>query len=363
MTFKLGLFENPYVDESAAGTIVRSTDNLTKGFNAMKRAIVLVDNRPHEFPPPATGFFAPPDPAPPVMPLRGTIEEAQRCGAGSTQNQGRVCVDDDFCGGATDSCTDVGGYALNDWDLDGTVEVYFDGIDDHIVVAAPTDPMAGILGGYDYTSTGDGTTTVDVVEVTDITEADIAVLRIGARRGSYFGLDAGVPLSFDGPFPGTMSEGSLGASIQDRNRVLDALRVRDGYTDSDGDAVAASNPDLRIALVMYMDRPGIVEPFIQGMATLDETLGEPGSYPLVSDVANHDPQGDAGVDAFLVDFGATDRALLDVLFDVNHNGVEYLQARLPMELPSSDEAVEAQYEDLPADSLDPTFTIGSGRGY
>jgi len=34
-----------------------------------------------------------------------------------------------------------------------------------------------------------------------------------------------------------------------------------------------------------------------------------------------------------------------------------------MELPRSDAAVEAQYEDMPGDTLLPTYSLGAGMGY
>jgi len=136
-----------------------------------------------------------------------------------------------------------------------------------------------------------------------------------------------------------------------------------------GAAIAATNPTLKIVVVMHMDRPGIVKPFVNGLKTLDETAGVPGSYPLISDQANvnqiaattSSATAKAGVEALVVEFGAFDRAVLDVLFAKNPMaGWTYGQARLPMELPSSDEAVSAQYEDLPADSWAPTYALGSG---
>ena len=112
------------------------------------------------------------------------------------------------------------------------------------------------------------------------------MLRITARKGAYFGLDAGVPLSFDGPLPSGSTDSTIAPAIKDRNRVIDLFRARDGYTDSTGAAVAATNPTLKIVLVVHIDRPGIVKPFINGLVTLDETPGVAGSYPLVSNEAN-----------------------------------------------------------------------------
>lgn len=332
MSFKLGLFENPYVDATAPH--VRSPANLEAGFIAQKKAIVLLSNRAHDQGGNQAARF---------LPIDGTrFQDAN---------------DDDV--------PQVGEY-IDDTNADGTIKVWFDGVVDSIV-ADPEEPddmtaVAG-YGEYDYTAAGSATS-LPIVQATGLADADIAILRITARKGSYFGLDAGVPLSFDGAFPGQSNDGSIRNSIVDRNRVIDAFRVRDGYTDYEGNAVAATNPNLRIVLIMHFDRPGIVKPFINGLTTLDELPGEAGSYPLVSDEANIEQGGGKGVDAFLVEFGAIDRAVLDFVFNQNvptsPEGYRYGEAVLPMEIPSSDAAVEAQFEDVPADSLDPTFLMGSG---
>jgi beta-glucosidase len=57
-------------------------------------------------------------------------------------------------------------------------------------------------------------------------------------------------------------------------------------------------------------------------------------------------------------FGASDRALLDVIF-----GKGKPEGRLPFELPSSMEAVRNQFEDVPYDSKDPLFKFGFGLSY
>jgi beta-glucosidase len=328
MSLKLGIFENPYVDAAAAPTIVRSEQNLRDGFEAQKKAIVLLRS--------ATLAGAR------YLPVSGTrYSDANANGA-----------------------PDVGEYHC-DTDGDGVVEVYYDGVVDDLV---GTDIYSPFLGDYDYTSAA-AAPAIAVTRVVTAAEADIAILRITARKGTYFGLDAGVPLSFDAPFPGAQTDNGLGAAVKDAHKVIDLFRVRDGYTDSTGAAVAATKPTLKIVLVMHMDRPGIVKPFVNGLRTLDETPEVPGSYPLVSDEANINPgivttstpTAKAGVEAFLVEFGAFDRALLDFLFAKNPiAGWTYGAARLPMEIPSSDAQVDAQYEDLPADSASPTFGLGAG---
>ena len=161
-----------------------------------------------------------------------------------------------------------------------------------------------------------------------------------------------MPLSFDGPFPGQMSDSNLASAISDRNKVIDLFRIRDGYTMADGTVVPASNPQLKIILVVHLDRPAILKPWVNGLTTLDEVDGA-GSYPLVSVEANVNQtivtadkataNAHVGVDTLLVDFGAFDRAVLDFIFKRNAiAGWTYGAARLPVELPSSDAAARRE---------------------
>ncbi len=62
-----------------------------------------------------------------------------------------------------------------------------------------------------------------------------------------------------------------------------------------------------------------------------------------------------GCSAVVAVFGASDEAVLDVLF-----GRARPEGRLPFELPSSMEAVRAQLPDVPGDSPDPLFGFGHG---
>ena len=62
--------------------------------------------------------------------------------------------------------------------------------------------------------------------------------------------------------------------------------------------------------------------------------------------------------ALLATFGVSDEALLDVL-----TGKHPPTGKLPFEMPSSMDAVRAQLEDVPHDSKDPLFPIGSGLTY
>jgi beta-glucosidase len=62
--------------------------------------------------------------------------------------------------------------------------------------------------------------------------------------------------------------------------------------------------------------------------------------------------------ALIANFGVSDAALLDVI-----TGVATPQGKLPFELPSSMQEVEAQHSDLPHDTRHPLYRIGYGRSY
>ena len=70
------------------------------------------------------------------------------------------------------------------------------------------------------------------------------------------------------------------------------------------------------------------------------------------------PEINAKAKGLLADFGASDAALLDVIFGKAKPG-----GHLPFELPSSMEAVKNQKEDVPYDSKDPLYKFGSGLSY
>ena len=70
------------------------------------------------------------------------------------------------------------------------------------------------------------------------------------------------------------------------------------------------------------------------------------------------PEINQNAKALLVNFGSNDRALLDVVFGKYKPG-----GHLPIELPSSMEAVRNQKEDMPYDSKYPLYKFGSGLSY
>jgi beta-glucosidase len=70
------------------------------------------------------------------------------------------------------------------------------------------------------------------------------------------------------------------------------------------------------------------------------------------------PEINAKAKGLLADFGASDVAVMDVIFGKDKPG-----GHLPIELPSSMDAVRAQKEDMPYDSKDPLYKFGYGLSY
>ena len=70
------------------------------------------------------------------------------------------------------------------------------------------------------------------------------------------------------------------------------------------------------------------------------------------------PEIAAAAAGLIANFGASDAALLDVVF-----GRFAPTGKLPFEMPSSMEAARAQAPDLPGDSKDPLFRFGDGLTY
>ena len=138
-----------------------------------------------------------------------------------------------------------------------------------------------------------------VVESLD--NADFAILRLGTPFQPKTGM---------GMFASFFHEGDLDFKGDDKTRVLDVL---------------TKIPTL---VVMDMDRPAVIPEIAEKSAAL------------------------------LAAFGASDVAVLDVIF-----GRFAPTAKLPFELPSSMEAVRNQKEDLPYDSENPLFPFGFGLTY
>ncbi|RIK42571.1 MAG: beta-glucosidase, partial [Chloroflexi bacterium] len=99
-----------------------------------------------------------------------------------------------------------------------------------------------------------------------------------------------------------------------------------------------------------------------GAEELTRILGIARRVPTIVDIYLERPavlpEIATGCAALVANFGASDGAVLDVLF-----GRHAPEARLPFEMPSSIEAVWRQFPDVPYDSADPLFRFGHGLTY
>ncbi|MET4783562.1 glycoside hydrolase family 3 N-terminal domain-containing protein [Glaciihabitans sp. UYNi722] len=151
------------------------------------------------------------------------------------------------------------------------------------------------------------------------------------------------------------------------------LRVyTEGLTDTTltGYAVIVTDPaDADVAIVRiqapYDPRTGGVAPYFHAGSlefspdTLTRLRALADTVPTVVDVYLDRPALLAPITGLattvLVDYGASDDAVLDVLF-----GVTSAHGKLPFDIPSTPEAVIAQASDVPFDSANPLFRFGHG---
>lgn len=262
LAFKVGAFENPYVDETEAETTINSYAD--DAHEAMMRAFTLLKN------------------ADDILPLDDSTED---------QNE------------------------------TAGIQVYFDGLDDGAI-----DDYTALVSGFE--------------SVTDIAEADYAIIRVSARWGNYFGLDGGVPLGYRDPIKvydpeanapsdeDSIAEG-MGGTAADNNAAGNAI------ADVIEAAVAAkeTNTNLKLILAVSTYRPFIIDEYL------------------------------SSIDVLAAEFGMTDEALLDMVFQMRDGEVDASiqpEGTLPMEIPSSQDAVYAADEDVPHDSANPTFEVGDG---
>ena len=132
-------------------------------------------------------------------------------------------------------------------------------------------------------------------------EADLAILRIETPW---------YPVESDNPFARAFHHGDLDFKGEARAEILALLEA------------------VPTIVVLYLDRPAVI------------------------------PEIDQAAKALLVEYGASDAAVLDVVF-----GRAAPEGRLPFELPRSMEAVRNQKPDLPYDSDDPLYPFGFGLSF
>jgi beta-glucosidase len=137
--------------------------------------------------------------------------------------------------------------------------------------------------------------------VSNPAEADIAIIRIKTPW---------IPVETQNFFAKTFHHGDLDFKGEVKDSILTLLKTVPTIVD------------------LYLDRPAVI------------------------------PEISAQSKALIANYGASDAALLDVLF-----GKYKPEGKLPFELPSSMEAVRNQKEDLPYDSKDPLYKFGFGLSY
>jgi beta-glucosidase len=132
-------------------------------------------------------------------------------------------------------------------------------------------------------------------------DADIAIIRI---KTPWY------PVETQNSFAKTFHHGDLDFKGAEKDSILTLLKTVPTVVD------------------LYLDRPAVI--------------------PEISKLSR----------ALIANYGASDAALMDVLF-----GKFKPEGKLPFELPSSMEAVRNQKEDLPYDSKDPLYKFGFGLSY
>jgi beta-glucosidase len=132
-------------------------------------------------------------------------------------------------------------------------------------------------------------------------DADVAIIRLNTPW---------YPVNTANPFAKMFHHGDLDFKGAQRDSILQLLHTVPTIVD------------------IYLDRPAVI--------------------PEISKAAK----------GLLADFGASDAAVLDVIFGRANPG-----GKLPIELPSSMEAVRQQKEDVPYDSRNPLYKFGFGLSY
>jgi beta-glucosidase len=172
---------------------------------------------------------------------------------------------------------------------------------------------------------------------TSLQEADVAVLRVtrggnpaGGGRGRRGAGAQGVP----------EGRGREGRAAGQRGGAAPGGRGGFGDLQTRGEPIDLTFPveQLRTLRTVTQARPTVVAVYLDRPYVIPEIARE--SAALVGH------------------FGVTDAALLDVL-----TGVAAPSGKLPFEMPSSMDAVRAQKEDVPYDSVAPLFRFGHGLTY
>ena len=167
---------------------------------------------------------------------------------------------------------------------------------DAAVLPLPTEALKVYVEGIDSSAVSEYAVIADSPE-----EADVAILRINTPW---------YPVESDNPFAQGFHHGDLDFKGERKQEILDLSHA------------------VPTIVVIYLDRPAVIPDIVESAS------------------------------AVIADYGASDRAVAEVLF-----GIARPEGSLPFELPSSMEAVRNQNEDVPSDSQSPLFESGFGLAY
>jgi beta-glucosidase len=167
---------------------------------------------------------------------------------------------------------------------------------DAAVLPLPTETLKVYVEGIDASAVSKYAVIAEAPQ-----DADVAILRIDTPW---------YPVESDNAFARGFHHGDLDFEGDRKQEILDLLHA------------------VPTIVVIYLDRPAVI--------------------PDIAESAS----------AVIADYGASDRAVAEVLF-----GIARPEGSLPFELPSSMEAVRNQNEDVPGDSESPLFESGFGLVY
>lgn len=198
------------------------------------------------------------------------------------------------------------------------------------------DAATEIVGNAEFMAAGELAQRKAIVLLKNSTVEDATILPLRGRPKIYTeNIDAETAGAY----------GQVVAAIEDADVAI--LRIKAPYEQRDGGFLERlfhagdldfKEPELSRILATLKRVPTVVEIY----------LDRPAVIPEIAEASA----------ALLASFGASDAAVLDIVF-----GRFKPTATLPFELPSSMEAVRQQHSDVPFDSANPVFPFGHGLTY
>lgn len=316
--FRLGMFENPYVDTAAATELLEGEDITAEGYAAQLQSIVMLKNEGN------------------------VIKAAEESEEGELPT---VYIPLQYTAGTTstspDGTTTISG---GSWDLPvdlKTANQYFNVI---------TDTVSSTLTGPEDADGNPTASEDDVVRATaeELAECDYALVIVENPKnygeGGNTSMGQGYDYETDTYIPISLQYGEYTATSQD---------VRDPSLAGDTEEVAVENPYGQQTATSQENRSYYGQSAkIVNSSALDSILYASENVPeeasVIVAVNATNPmvfsEFESEVDAILMGFGINN----ELFFDIVTGAVEP-SGLLPLQMPASMEAVEAQLEDVPRD--------------